>query len=81
MLKLSIILPLVGFVLIFVILFFLYNLNKNNVYSNTNLLRHRRKVAIAELETEWNDDVFAQSVFEEAIESVAPEFTPDVQAE
>ena len=81
MLKLSIILPLVGFVLIFVILFFLYNLNKKKVEDNTNLLRHRRKVALAELETEWDDDVFAQSVFEEAIEPVAPEIMPDIQAE
>lgn len=81
LLKLSIILPLVGFVLIFVILFFLYNLNKKKVEDNTNLLRHRRKVALAELETEWDDGVFAQSVFEEAIESVAPEIIPEVQAE
>lgn len=67
--------------LIFVILFFLYNLNKKKVEDNTNLLRHRRKVALAELETEWDDDAFAQSVFEEAIESVAPEIIPEVQAE
>lgn len=49
LLKLSITLPLVGFILVFLSLLFIYNLNKKKVESNTTYLRQKHKDELASL--------------------------------
>lgn len=70
--KLSIIFPLVGFVIIFITLLFMYNLNKNKVEHNTKILReihHAKKTVkvISQIFYDIDDQIQINESFESAL--------------
>ena len=67
--KLSIILPLIGYVLIFLCLFFLYDLSKKKVEDNGAFLRAKRAMEVEALPDEVVVEEGAEIV---VVEEVAP---------
>ena len=67
--KLSIILPLVGYALIFAALFFLYNLSKEKVEENGAILRAKRVMEIEAIPEEVVVEEDAEVI---TVEEVAP---------
>ena len=73
-LNISLILPLIGFIIIFVTLFFMYNLNKKKVEYNTDFLRSKNAQALIDCETatkcfyeisEGDDDAISHDIVTE----------------